>query len=155
MTIHTSTLQYRLARPADSEALIELILAMAWESEQIKLNPKTLQAGVMAVFNHPQRGTYWVIEQESQLIGCTLITEEWSDWNNAPYWWIQSLYIQPPFRGQGMFEGLLAVIEQAAKSQGAPELRLYVAQNNQRAIRVYERTGFEADHYRCMTRALT
>jgi ribosomal protein S18 acetylase RimI-like enzyme len=146
--------QYRPACFSDWENLRGLILAMAWESEGIKLDEETLKMGVQAVFNNASLGTYWVIEQGKRMIGCTLITQEWSDWHNAPYWWIQSLYIQPEFRGRGLFEGLLSTLEIAAKAQNVRELRLYVATNNHRAIRVYERNGFESEHYRCMTRTL-
>jgi ribosomal protein S18 acetylase RimI-like enzyme len=151
----TSTeIQIRPACPADSEALVSLILVMALESEGRKLDEPVLKAGVASVFDNSALGTYWVLTTESGLIGCTLITTEWSDWNNAPYWWIQSLYIKPEFRGQHLFENLLARLEQAARQSNVAELRLYVETNNQRAIRVYERNGFDAGHYRCMTKAL-
>lgn len=145
----------RIAQPNEAEALSELIVAMARESENRELNRETLLSGIQAVFINPALGRYWVMEQAGQLIACTLITVEWSDWNNAPYWWIQSLYIKPEFRGQGLFEELLSALESAANTSGVKELRLYVEQNNQRAIRVYERCGFESEHYRCMTKELS
>lgn len=145
----------RKALPEEAGALASLILAMALESEGRVLDFDTLSAGIQAVFENPALGTYWVIEQAGALIACTLTTVEWSDWNNAPYWWIQSLYIQPEHRGNGRFEQLLACLEQAARQQQVPELRLYVEQNNERAMRVYQRNGFESDHYRCMTKPLT
>ena len=145
----------RIARPDEVEALSRLILAMALESEGRELNCETLRIGIQAVFENSGLGRYWVIERNQQLIGCTLITVEWSDWNNAPYWWIQSLYIQPEFRGQGLFEQLLAELEDAAHATGVKELRLYVEQNNQRAIRVYARNGFDGEHYRCMIKDLS
>lgn len=147
-------IQIRPASPAESEALVSLILAMALESEGRKLNESILKAGVASVFNNSALGTYWVLANENGLIGCTLITTEWSDWNNVPYWWIQSLYIEPAFRGQNLFENLLTRLEAAARQANVAELRLYVETNNQRAIRVYERNGFDAGHYRCMTKAL-
>lgn len=150
-----SAVQYRRAQPAESDALVSLILAMALESEGQVLDEATLRTGIEAVFQNPTLGVYWVIANGDTLIGCTLITTEWSDWNNAPYWWVQSLYIQPEWRGQGLFEKLLSTLEVAARSQNVRELRLYVEQNNQRAIRVYRRSGFESDHYRCMTKPLT
>lgn len=145
----------RNAQPTDADALAELIMAMALESEGRELHRETLFSGIQAVFINPALGRYWVVERDSQLMACTLITVEWSDWNNAPYWWIQSLYIKPEFRGQGLFEEMLSALESAARTSGVKELRLYVEQNNQRAIRVYERCGFESDHYRCMTKELS
>lgn len=152
--MNPTTTTIRKTHPHEADALASLILAMAWESEGRELNRDTLMAGIQAVFQNPALGTYWVVEADGQLIGCTLITVEWSDWNNAPYWWIQSLYIVPRHRGQGVFKRLLSALEANAKTQGVKELRLYVEQNNQRAIRVYQRTGFESEHYRCMTKPL-
>ncbi len=147
-------LHIRPARPEETEGLATLILAMAWESEGMQLNPDTLLAGIRAVFNNPALGTYWVAELGQVPIACTLITLEWSDWHNASYWWIQSLYIQPEHRGKGVFEQILHTLEQAAASTGGRELRLYVEKANARAIRVYERNGFDGEHYHYMSKSL-
>ena len=146
--------EIRTARVDELEALAELILSMAWESEEMRLNREKLLAGIGAVFAQPGLGTYWVATSGEQLLACTLITVEWSDWHNAAYWWIQSLYIQPAFRGKGMFEQLLTEVEAAAKHAGVRELRLYVEKDNARAIRVYHRNGFDDEHYRYMGKRL-
>jgi GNAT superfamily N-acetyltransferase len=145
----------RPARVEETDTLAQLILAMAWESEGVRLNQDTLLAGIQSVFSNPTLGAYWVALHQERPMACTLITVEWSDWHNAPYWWIQSLYIQPEFRGKGCFEQLLAALETSAQDAGARELRLYVEKANARAIRVYERTGFDGEHYHCMSKSLT
>lgn len=150
-----SALSWRLAQVSDHADLCRLIAAMALESENRQLDRQTLSAGVVAVFEQPGRGTYWVFCAGQLPVGCALITPEWSDWNNATYWWIQSLYIAPAHRGQGGFELLLVELEKAARTAHVPELRLYVEQYNQRAQQVYLRNGFEGQHYRCMTKALS
>ena len=35
--------------------------------------------------------------------GCVMVTTEWSDWRNAAFWWIQSVYVVPEFRRCGVF----------------------------------------------------
>ncbi|WP_303674632.1 GNAT family N-acetyltransferase [Vampirovibrio chlorellavorus] len=151
----SSILKWRLAQVSDQGDLCRLISAMALESENRQLHAETLAAGVLGVFEQAARGTYWVLCFGEVAVGCTLITSEWSDWNNATYWWIQSLYIEPDYRGQGGFESLLIELEQAAQVENVPELRLYVEQHNQRAQRVYLRNGFEGQHYRCMTKTIS
>lgn len=32
-----------------------------------------------------------------------LVTFEWSDWRNASYWWIQSLFVVKQHRRKGCF----------------------------------------------------
>ena len=144
----------RPAQPSDTESIAMMVLAMALESEGLQLSPETVRAGVQAVFEQPSRGTYWVVEADGQLIANTMVTEELSDWHNAPYWWIQSVYVTPGRRGQGVFQALLQAVEAEARKVGAKELRLYVERENERAIRTYEKCGFEGEHYRTMTKRL-
>ncbi|MBY0404684.1 MAG: GNAT family N-acetyltransferase, partial [Cyanobacteria bacterium] len=87
-------------------------------------------------------------------IGCTLITQEWSDWNNIPYWWVQSVYIQPEYRGKDTLKHLFDTIEAQAKAAQVPEIRLYVEIENKRAIRAYEKRGFHDGHYALMQKKI-
>ncbi len=145
----------RPAQAGEVDAIVANTLAMALESEGKALEPATLTAGTRAVFHNPALGTYWVaIDASGRILANTLITVEWSDWNNVPYWWIQSLYIVPDCRGQGLFERLLETLEVAARRERVKEIRLYVEENNTRAIRAYQRNGFESGHYRTMIRDL-
>lgn len=156
-------------RPAyreESGVLTDMILAMAVESEGLSLDYGTLEKGVRRVFETPHLGTYWVIEavhpeapadtsvEPAQLVGCNMITVEWSDWYNAPYWWLQSVYIHPEHRGRGLFDRLMQTLENAARAEGVREFRLYVDANNGAAIRAYEKTGFDHGHYKVMDRKI-
>lgn len=150
--------EIRKAQATEADTLADLILAMAKESEGQDLDRSVLLGGIRSVFADPSLGTYWVIEKtvaeagRAVLVANTLITVEWSDWNNVPYWWIQSLYIQPEYRSRGLFEMLLNHLEEEARRERVKEIRLYVEKNNARAIRAYARNGFEGEHYLCMTK---
>ncbi len=146
--------QVRTAQPSDKLALMTMIQNMADESEGMRLDSKTLEQSVQKVFDQPYLGIYWVLTHSETLIGGLLVTTEWSDWHNAPYWWIQSVYLHPDHRGKGQFQQLLSAVEQAARDAGSPELRLYVHTENLRAIRAYEKTGFSQGHYLVMTKHL-
>lgn len=149
-----SSVHIRKAHEAEISILLKLIRSMAMESEGRNLNTDVLTKGIHAVFNNPALGTYWVIAEGDDIVGSTLITTEWSDWHNAPYWWIQSLFIRPEARGRGLFEQLLSVLEAEARSVGVCEIRLYVESDNARAIRAYEKTGFHSGQYRFMKKSL-
>jgi GNAT superfamily N-acetyltransferase len=96
----------RIADIADIETIAELNTAMAWETEQKRLDPATIRRGIRAVMDDSHYGFYVVAEQNGEVVGCLLITYEWSDWRAALFWWIQSLYVQPPFRRRGVFTRL-------------------------------------------------
>jgi ribosomal protein S18 acetylase RimI-like enzyme len=146
--------EIRRATPEETATLSEMIQAMAQESEGRQLDRTTLITGIRVVFANPGLGTYWLMSDAGKPIGCTLITVEWSDWHNAPYWWIQSLYIHPDYRGRGLFQTLMNHLELEAKQQGVCEIRLYVERNNARAIRAYDKAGFESARYLCMTKTV-
>jgi GNAT superfamily N-acetyltransferase len=53
-----------------------------------------------------------------------------------------SMWVHPAHRGTGVAGQLLAAVMQWAADEGAGELRLAVAEGNDRARRFYERAGF-------------
>jgi GNAT superfamily N-acetyltransferase len=138
----------RLARPADTAALIAFNQAMALETEGKQLDPKVLSNGVRAVFADEKKGFYVVAENEGGMIGGLMITFEWSDWRNAWFWWIQSVYILPEGRGCGIYRRLYDFVKEKARARGdVCGFRLYVETENSHAQKVYEKVGMESSHY--------
>lgn len=120
---------------------------MAWETERKRLEPSTVTAGVGGVFDDPGRGFYWVVDVDGELVASLLVTREWSDWRNTDMWYIQSVYVQPMFRGRGYFRRMYEQVVQEAKRVGTSVIRLYVENDNQAAQNVYERLGMKALPY--------
>jgi len=142
-----SSLKIRLAERGDIAAIAEWNLAMAWETEQKRLDPQVLLRGVTAVLDEPRRGFYLVAELDGKAAGCLLVTYEWSDWRNGDFWWFQSVYVTPDARRSGVFRAMYAEVAQRAKQAGAVGLRLYVETENLRAQRTYRELGMEQCHY--------
>jgi len=135
----------------DAETLAEFNCRMAEETEQKTLDAVTVLQGVRAIFEAPERGRYLVARHESRLVGQLLITLEWSDWRNGEIWWIQSVYVHPEFRNQGVFKALYAEVRrQAAQRDDVAGIRLYVEHNNHRAQSVYRQLGMQAGGYEVM-----
>ena len=142
-----SSLKIRLAERGDIAAIAEWNLAMAWETEQKRLDPEVLLRGVTAVLDEPRRGFYLIAELDGKAAGCLLVTYEWSDWRNGDFWWFQSVYVTPEARRNGVFRAMYAEVAQRAKQAGAVGLRLYVETENLRAQRTYRELGMEQCHY--------
>lgn len=140
----------RRARADEADTLVHFNCAMAAETEGKALDPHCVLAGVRAVFEDPRRGSYWVAANPSTVLGSLLITYEWSDWRNADFWWIQSVYVRPEARGAGVFAALYRELARQATAQGACGLRLYVEQNNARAKAVYAALGMVDAQYLVM-----
>ena len=78
-------------------------------------------------------------------------TYEWSDWRNGDIWWLQSVYVHPDFRSQGVFGSCLTSSSCGPKADpGVVGMRLYVEDHNERAQAVYERMGLKSAGYRVM-----
>ena len=138
----------RPAQKEDAAALVEFNQAMALETEGKQLANEVLQSGVEAVFADDKKGFYVVAESENRIIGGLMVTHEWSDWRNAWFWWIQSVYILPDFRGQRIYSRLYDFVKEKARENGnVCGFRLYVEKENTRAQKVYEKVGMEEPHY--------
>ena len=131
----------RQARREDADILIRFSAAIAWETERRELDRERLRQGTLAVFDRADRGIFYVAEHRPSrgVVGQCLITYEWSDWRNAQFWWIQSVYVDPQWRRRGVYRRLHEAIKQKAQSTpGVCGIRLYVEHSNSIAQSVYE-----------------
>ncbi len=140
----------RNATPEDTASLVAFQQAMARETEGKTLHLEPLRRGINAVFHSPDKGLYLVAEAEGVVIGGLLITYEWSDWRNAYFWWIQSVYVAPTARRRGVYRALHQFVVDAARSSGACGVRLYVEKQNRGAQSTYETLGMHETHYRML-----
>jgi ribosomal protein S18 acetylase RimI-like enzyme len=138
----------RLAQPAEASALVEFNQAMALETEGKTLVDEKIGNGVKAVFSDEKKGFYVVAEDNGKIAGGLMITFEWSDWRDAWFWWIQSVYILPEYRGKRIYRMLYEFVKNEAGKQGnVCGFRLYVEHDNLRAQKVYEKLGMQSSHY--------
>jgi GNAT superfamily N-acetyltransferase len=151
-----SELDLLIVRPArrdDLDVLVQFSAAMALETEGRKLDEERLRRGTAAVFDLPARGFYRVAElpgrPRGRVIGQLLITFEWSDWRNASFWWIQSVYVHPDWRRKGIYRRMHeAILREARSCQDVCGVRLYVERENQAAHAAYHRVGLLPAAYR-------
>jgi GNAT superfamily N-acetyltransferase len=137
------------ANVEDTPAIVAFQLAMALETEELRLDPPMVQQGVNAVFNDPGKGFYLVARDGNKLISSLMITYEWSDWRAKTVWWIQSLYVLPEYRQQGVFRQMFDWLSHQARESGTVGgIRLYVDNRNLNARAVYEALGMDGEHYR-------
>jgi len=142
-------LTIRTATAGDLDTLARFNRAMAEETEDKPLAPDTVRAGVRAVFDKPGQAFYLVAERDSTIVGSLMITTEWSDWRNADFWWIQSVYVRPEARRTGVYTALHRDVRRRARAaDDVCGLRLYVERGNEPARETYERLGMTETSYR-------
>ena len=165
-----SDVRIRAAQPSDAEVIAEFNLRLASESEGRDLDPDTLLRGVRMLLSDPTHGQYWIAEASggqggdgrgdtvgaAEPVGQCLVTTEWSDWTNGRYWWFQSVYVAPEWRGRKVFRALWDHVESAARAAGdVASLRLYVERDNASARAIYGKLGMEETGYLVYEKWLT
>jgi ribosomal protein S18 acetylase RimI-like enzyme len=138
----------RPAQVGDVDVLVRFSTAMAQETESRTLDLHRLRQGTLAVLQGNEHGYYLVAEKDTGVVGQLLITYEWSDWRNGVFWWIQSVYVDPPSRRQGVYRVMHAyVLDQARSRSEVCGVRLYVEKDNVAAQAAYRRWGMSQVSY--------
>jgi len=144
---------------ADLETIVELNVRMAAETERLRLDTATVRDGVRAVLEDGAKGTFYVAEVPAVdgsrgarpvIAGQLLVTHEWSDWRNAMFLWIQSVYVRSEYRRRGVFRALYRHVAARAAAPGHCGLRLYVHDHNDAAAATYLRLGMVSPGYRVL-----
>lgn len=152
-----TTIRIRDAEPADGDMFADWSMAMAWETERKQLDADIVRAGIAAAIADPAKARYFVAMRQIELAGretvaapagMLMLTREWSDWRNGDWWWIQSVYVTPGARRQGVYSALYRHVEQLARdTPGVVGLRLYVERENMSAQQTYQSQGMGDARY--------
>jgi ribosomal protein S18 acetylase RimI-like enzyme len=139
----------RTGQEKDIDTLVKFNIKLAHQTEQKQLSQPTVTQGVQTLFKNPKYGFYTVAEVDGEVVGCCMVTYEWSDWRCGLFWWIQSVYVKPEFRRQGIFRKLYEFLkEKASYEQNVCGFRLYVEQSNQTGQNTYSGVGMKEAPYK-------
>jgi GNAT superfamily N-acetyltransferase len=146
--MHQDEIAIRAASVADADVVTAFNIAMAMETEGLKLDVKRALAGARTGLADRDRANYYLCDFGGATIGQLMVTAEWSDWRNGFWWWIQSVYVVPEHRRRGVFRQLYRHVRELAGSRGdVCGLRLYVHKENARAIDTYRMLGMNLTDY--------
>lgn len=138
----------RKAKSSDISRIVDFQLKMALETEKIELDETTVNKGVTAVVFDSAKGQYYVAEKKGEIVGSLLTTYEWSDWRNGTILWIQSVYILPEYRRNGIYRNLYSHLKTIVQNDNNLNgIRLYADKSNTVAHKTYKSLGMSPDHY--------
>ncbi len=141
-------LAFRRGELHDADTIAAFNAAMALETEGKELIPEVIGAGVRRLIGMPSLGFYVVAEHAGEVVACLMITNEWSDWRNGLFWWIQSVYVKKEFRRQGVYRRLYEHVRALATSDASVcGFRLYVEKENEVAHATYSSLGMKETDY--------
>ena len=139
----------RRALAQDVAELAEFNINTARETEPFELIPEVAVAGVRTMIENPQMGFYLVVELDNGIQASLMVTTEWSDWRNSIFWWIQSVYVRPQYRRQGLYRELYTRVKELAEQEPAVcGFRLYVEKENVQAQKAYQSLGMSESEYK-------
>jgi len=144
--LHDITVRH--ANASDADVIVAFNRAMALETEGKVLAEEISSRGVAGLFANPSLGFYVVAESGREVIGALMITTEWSDWRAGSFWWVQSVYVRPEARRQGVYRSLYRFVgDMADKDPDVCGFRLYVERENSTARQAYKALGMEETNY--------
>ncbi len=129
----------RQAIPADTNAIFSLIQELALYEKlmhQVTGTPEDL-------FGNAPCAEALVVEFEGQLIGFALFFKNYSTFLTKPGLYLEDLFVQEGYRGQGIGKALLKAVAQIAQARGYGRLEWSVLDWNATAIAFYRRMGAE------------
>ena len=84
----------------------------------------------------------FLFEDNSLAIGFAIVTIGYSSEAGGLSVWIEDVYLRESYRGMGLGSKFITSIENEFKGK-AKRLRLEVEEDNEKAIRLYQKQGFE------------
>ena len=147
-------LRTQLATRADLESLLLLMrglqLADPWEQP---FDESTVRANLEELLRNAAYGGVYLVWDGPRPIAYLVVCFDFSLEYRGKGAWIDELFVEDEYRGQGVGTQLLDLAEEFARQQGARMLHLEVNHGN-RAVELYRRRGFEEHDRFLMTKRL-
>jgi GNAT superfamily N-acetyltransferase len=131
-------------RPAQSEdaiAIFALIQELAAYEKLTHQVTGTAEALSEHLFGSTACAEALVVERQNQLIGFALFFKNYSTFLTKPGLYLEDLYVQEAYRGQGIGKALLKAVAQIAQARGYGRMEWSVLDWNETAIAFYKKMG--------------
>jgi len=118
-----------------------------YEFDRLPFDAQIARQTLTTLIQDDALGYMWLIQVGAQAVGYVVLTLDYSLEYRGRGAYVDELYLQEAFRGQGIGAQALGFVEEVARSLGLHALHLEVDRHNTRAQAVYRKAGFE-DHDR-------
>ncbi len=138
--------------PADADAVIAMMRVFyASPAVHTDGSDEIFARDIAACLSDSPYVEGFVFEEESHLLGYAMLARSYSTEFGKPCIWLEDIYLTPAARGRGLGTALLAFVE--ARYPDAV-YRLEVEEENEPAVHLYRRYGYEFLPYREMKKEL-
>jgi GNAT superfamily N-acetyltransferase len=148
------SIEIRLAKPTDRDAVTALLVAQLREHE-IATPEAALERAVGDLLVRPNRGGVVVAGLAGRLVGIAGFSFGRPLEHAGRSIWLEELYVEPQHRGRGIGRTLLDTACRLAAEAGAVAVDLEVEEGHARAAHLYAREGFRPHRRSRWVRTLT
>jgi ribosomal protein S18 acetylase RimI-like enzyme len=142
----STQVQLRAANLTDIEWLIGAMRRF-YALDEYVFNEGTARPALEKFINDSSLGRLWLVEYEDKTIGYVALTFSYSFEFHGRDAFVDELFIEENYRGQGVGNQVMQFIEAHSREFGIDALHLEVERTNVAALALYKKYGFE-DHNR-------
>jgi ribosomal protein S18 acetylase RimI-like enzyme len=138
---------FQLASAANTETLIELLREF-YAGERLSFEEQRARSALQLIFANDSYGRIYLMYINAAIVGYLVVTFGFSLEYGGRDAFVDELYIQEKYRGQGIGKQALQLAEEICREQGIQALHLEVERENTNAQAVYRKAGFiDGDRY--------
>ena len=137
----------------DVRTLVELMTEFYAESDYV-LDWARANAAFTVLLSDPRLGRVWLIERAAAEVGYVVVTFVYGMEYGGLMAFVDDFFVRPTFRDSGLGTAALAAARDACSLLGLRAMSVEVAGDNDPALAVYRRAGFEMTDRRLMILAL-
>ena len=134
--------QVRTAGPEDVVTLVALMAEFYAESG-FSLAAAPATRTFERLIGDPALGQVWLMEHDGQPAGYVVLTVSFSMEYGGLRGFVDDLFVRPACRRRGLGTAALAEVKRACAVRGVRALLVEAGPDNDRALGVYRRSGFE------------
>ncbi|MDP9173195.1 MAG: GNAT family N-acetyltransferase [Planctomycetota bacterium] len=142
--------KFTTAAPADIPQLIQLLEILFSQEADFQPDSAKQQRALEMIIRSPTAGTIYVASSDDQIIGMVSLLFVTSTAMGGPACFLEDLVVRPEFRGAGVGTGLLEHAINEARAAGLTRITLLTDADNDGAIKLYKKYGFELSQMRVL-----
>lgn len=144
---------FRAAAAGDVDAILAMMQRF-YALDTYPFDELQARAAVTTLIEHESYGGIWLIEHAGEMAGYVVLTLGYSLEHLGRDAFIDELYLEPGYRGQGTGARALKHVEEECRRLGVRALHLEVERSNHAAQALYRRWDFQDRDRLLMTKQL-
>lgn len=138
----------RIATRDDAGEIAKFNVLFAKKTVDKNLSLALTTEGVHQVFAKFNNGFYIIAELDALIVGLTMVTREWSDWNNGAFYCIQSIFVIHTNYEKEIHDAIFNKAKSLAKEHyDVCGVRLFVHKEDKETQKIYEELGLQKTPY--------